>query len=104
MSANPSYPGLPKPSASANISKRPDPQSTPLNNAEGRPPNPLDAGKNLLGTAQGHTPAQRPGTPKILSDLSGLSSTTRDILARVQNDRSTPAGERPQVSHFWVSD
>lgn len=101
MSTNLSSPGLPKPPASANLPKKPDPQSTPLNSVEGQSSNPSDAGKNLLLNAQGRTPAQRPDTPKLPPDLPGLSSTTKDILARVQNDRSTPAGERPQVGYIW---
>jgi hypothetical protein len=101
MSTNISYPGLPKPPPSANLPQKPDLQSTPLHNTEGQSTNPSDAGKNPLTNAQGHKPAQRPDTPKNFPDIPGLSSTTKDILARVQNGRSTPAGERPQVGYVW---
>jgi hypothetical protein len=100
MSMNHSYAGLPKVPASANLPRKPDPQHRPLNGMEGNSFQPAGASMNLWSNAQRHTPAQYPATPTSPPDLPRLSSTTKDILARVQSERSTPAGTGPPKGLF----
>lgn len=90
MSINHAYQGLPKVPASANLPKKPAPQSVPLDNAVGQPFEPWDPSKILRMNAQADTRGPRPGSPRT-AELPRLSSTTKDILARVQSERGTSA-------------
>jgi hypothetical protein len=99
MSPDHSYPGLPKVPASANLPKKPDPQNTPLDSTQGQSFQPLIARKNLRMDAQGDTLAQGLETSKA-PHLPSLSSTTQDILARVQSERNTLAANGPQIRYF----
>jgi PHD-finger len=99
MSLDHLYRGLPKVPASANLPKKPDPQSTPRDSTQRQSFEPSNARKNLWMDAQGDTLAQGPDTPKT-PHLPSLSSTTKDILARVQSERSTLAANGPPIRYF----
>lgn len=95
MSTNHLYPGLPRAPASANLPRKPDSQSASLESSAGRGSASTNANNdlrlNVLAETPGHYSTVRPTTPVFPQ----LSSTTQDILARVQGGRSTPAASGP---------
>ena len=100
MSPTYSYPGLPKVPASANLPKKPDPQNTPLDNTNEQASESSGASQNLRMNAPGDMPGQRLNTPQIPPNLPRLSSTTKDILARVHGGRNAPTTPEPLNGFF----
>jgi hypothetical protein len=100
MSTNHLYPGLPRAPASANLPRKPDSQSASLESSAGHGSASTKANNdlrlNVLAETPGHYSTVRPTTPV----LPQLSSTTQDILARVQGGRSTPAASGPPKGLF----
>jgi len=80
---------------SANPLKKPGLQSVPLDHADSNALESSGASQNRPMNAQRDTASRRPATPKIPPDLPKLSSTTKNILARVQGAKSTPTGSGP---------
>jgi hypothetical protein len=95
MSTNHLYPGLPRAPASANLPRKPDSQSASLESSAGHGSTSTNANNDLRLNVFAETPGRystvRPTTPA----LPQLSSTTQDILARVQGGRSIPAASGP---------
>src|ERR1700739_2591548 len=89
MSSNHGYPGLPRAPASANLPRKPNSSSTGHGSASTKANN--DLRMNVLGETPGRYSTVRPTTPVFPQ----LSSTTQDILARVQGGRSAPAASAP---------
>ena len=100
MSTNNLYPGLPKVPASANLPKKPASPSTPLDSTTIPVSESPDVNKDLLRNAQSDRPAQHLNTSKPPASLPRLSSTTKDILARVQGpSRDANSVFSPSVAH-----
>src|SRR5947209_6227525 len=95
MPTNHLYPGLPHAPASANLPRKPYPQSASLERSTERGSTSTstnnDLRLNVFAEKPGHYSTVRPTTPVFPQ----LSSTTQDILARVQGGRSTPAASGP---------
>jgi hypothetical protein len=95
MSTNHLYPGLPRAPASANLPRKPGSQSASLESSAGHGSASTNANNdlrlNVLAEKPGHYSTVRPTTPVFPQ----LSSTTQDILARVQGGRSTSAASGP---------
>ena len=95
MPTNHSYPGLPRAPASANLPRKPGSQGASLESSAGHGSASKNANNdqrlNALAETPGHYSTVRPTTPVFPQ----LSSTTQDILARVQGGRSIPAASGP---------
>ena len=95
MPTNHPYPGLPHASASANLPRKPYSQSASLERSTGHGSTSANANNdlrlNIFAGTPGHCSTVRPTTPVFPQ----LSSTTQDILARVQGGRSTAAASGP---------
>src|SRR5438270_2738034 len=95
MSTNHLYPGLPHAPASAKLPRKPDSQSASVESSAGHgfPSKTAnsDVRLNILAETRVHCSTVRPTTPVIPQ----LSSTTQDILARVQGGRSTSTASGP---------
>jgi hypothetical protein len=98
MPTNHLYPGLPHAPASANLPRKPYSQSASLEKSTEHGSTSTNTNNDLRLNSFAEKPGQfstaRPTTPVFPQ----LSSTTQDILARVQGGRSTPATSGPPKS------